>query len=210
MPVKLNRDVIAREGLRLLADGGIDGVTMRSLAGALGVRAPTLYWHVRSKRELLDAMADVIAAEAIEHLRPRHPGESVEDWLADMARTFRSAMLRYRDGARVFVGSVTPAAPRATELALTELCRAGFSLEAGAHAVVTLLHYTTGSAIEEQARAGLDYPENPYRSFTPDPTEFPLSATARPLIFNPDADAGFEDGLSVVLAGIRTLGTLKD
>jgi TetR/AcrR family transcriptional regulator, tetracycline repressor protein len=176
---------------------------MRTLAATLGVRAPTLYWHVKDKRELLDAMADAIAADAIDGLRPRRPQESIEDWLADMVRLFRTAMLRYRDGARVFVGSWTPAAPAATELALTELCAAGYSLQAGAQAVVTLLHYATGSVIEEQARAGLDYPENPYTSDVPDPQRFPLSAKALSTMFNPNADAGFEAGLSIVLDGIR-------
>jgi TetR/AcrR family tetracycline transcriptional repressor len=201
---KLNRYVIARAGLRLLGDGGIDGVTMRSLADALGVRAPTLYWHIKSKRELLDAMADVIAAEADERLHPREPGQSVDEWLADIAHTLRVAMLRYRDGARVFVGSFTPAALRTNELVLAGLCEAGYSLEAAAQAVVTLLHYTTGSAIEEQARAGLDYPKNPYASDAlRDPRRYPLSAQAFPMTFNPDAEAGFDAGLAIVLAGIR-------
>ena len=203
MSAGLNREVIAQAGLRLLDEAGIDGVTMRTLAATLGVRAPTLYWHVKSKRELLDAMADVIAADAIDGLRSRRPEESIENWLADMTRTFRAAMLRYRDGARVFVGSLTPAAPAATELALKELCAAGYSLEAGAQAVVTLLHYTTGSAIEEQAHAGLDYPENPYTSDVPDPQRFPVSAKALSRMFNSNADAGFEAGLSIVLDGIR-------
>jgi TetR/AcrR family transcriptional regulator, tetracycline repressor protein len=199
---QLNRDVIANEGLRLLGKRGLDGLTMRALATALGVRAPTLYWHVKSKRELLDAMADVIARHAIERLRARERNESIEEWLADLARTFRAAMLRYRDGARVFVGSMTPAASHATELALHELTAAGFSLEAASRAIVTLLHYTTGSVIEEQARTGVDYPTNPYGLDEPDPQQFPLSAQARPTIFDSDADAGFEAGLAIVLAGI--------
>jgi AcrR family transcriptional regulator len=59
---------------------------MRTLAATLGVRAPTLYWHVKNNRELLDAMADAIAADSIDGLRPRRPQESIEDWLADMVR----------------------------------------------------------------------------------------------------------------------------
>jgi TetR/AcrR family transcriptional regulator, tetracycline repressor protein len=204
---RLNREVIANAGLELLAKGGVDGITMRSLATELGVQAPTLYWHVRSKRELLDAMADVIAADVVDRLRPMRPGQTVEDWLADMARALRTAMLRYRDGARVFVGSLTPAAQPATEVALSALCGAGYSLEAAAEVVATLLHYTTGSAIEDQARTGVDYPENPYTAELADPQEFPLFAKARGTLFNPDADAAFEKGLSIVLAGIRATRT---
>jgi TetR/AcrR family tetracycline transcriptional repressor len=203
VPPKLNRDVIARAALQLLDRAGIEGVTMRSLADDLGVRAPTLYWHVKSKRELLDAMADVIAEDGGSRVRPRSPEEPVEQWLGDLARSYRASMLRYRDGARVFVGSLTPNAPHTTELALRELRDAGYSLQTAAEAIVTLVSYTTGSVIEEQARIGLDYPENPYRHNTVDAERFPLSAQALPAMFNPNADAGFEAGLRMVLAGIR-------
>jgi TetR/AcrR family tetracycline transcriptional repressor len=66
-----------------------------------------------------------------------------------------------------------------TELALTEITAAGYSLEAAAQAVVTLLHFTTGCVIEEQARTGIDYAENLYTSEVPDPQRYPPSAKAR-------------------------------
>ncbi len=208
MPPRLTRDAIARAGLEVLAEHGLDGLSMRTLANWLGVQAPTLYWHVKNKRDLLDGMADVIAAEACLRLRPRGDGDSVPDWLADTARAIRSAMLQYRDGARVFVGSVTPSARPANELVLTGLQSAGFSLDAAAQAILTLLHYVTGSVIEEQARSGVDYEDNPYTNAELlDAEQFPLTAQVRLVLFNPDADVSFEDGLAVVLAGIAaTLG----
>ncbi|UNB54853.1 TetR/AcrR family transcriptional regulator C-terminal domain-containing protein [Mycolicibacterium sp. YH-1] len=203
MSPKLTRDVIARTGLDLLVDHGLDGLSMRTLASALGVQAPTLYWHVRNKRELLDAMADVIAAEACQRLRPLGDGDSVAHWLADVARTLRSALLQYRDGARVFVGSATPSARPANEMVLTGLQSAGFDLDAAAQTVLVLLHYVTGSAIEEQARSGVDYEDNPYANAELlDAERFPLTARVRLVLFNPDADASFEAGLTTVLAGI--------
>jgi TetR/AcrR family tetracycline transcriptional repressor len=205
----LTRDVIARTGLDLLNEHGLDGLSMRTLATALGVQAPTLYWHVKNKRELLDAMADVIAVEANQLLRPRDTDEATPDWLATVARAMRSAVLRYRDGARVFVGSVTPSARPSSELVLGELQAVGYSPAAAAQAVLTLLHYVTGSTIEEQARSGADYQDNPYTTAELlDAEQFPLSAQVRHVLFNPDADASFESGLTVVLAGITaTLGS---
>jgi TetR/AcrR family transcriptional regulator, tetracycline repressor protein len=206
VPFKLNRNVIAREGLRQLAEDGIDGLTMRSLAAAVGVQAPTLYWHVKNKRDLLDAMADVIATDVAERLRDREATEPIEDWLADTARSLRAAMLRYRDGARVFVGSVTPSAVPLNEAVLAELTREGYSLERAAQAGLTMVHYVTGSVIEEQARAGLDYAQNPYGlEEVFDRERFPLSARAFGVTFNPDADAGFEAGLAILLAGIAAI-----
>ncbi|MGV9800198.1 TetR/AcrR family transcriptional regulator C-terminal domain-containing protein [Mycobacterium sp. NPDC003449] len=205
MAAKLNRDVIARTGLDLLAEHGLDGLSMRVLATALGVQAPTLYWHVKNKRELLDVMANVIAAEIHQRIRPRQRDQPVPDWLADVARAIRSAMLAYRDGARVFVGSVTPSARPANEFALDQLRAAGFPLDAAALAMTTVLHYVTGSTIEEQARTGIDYDDNPYAGAPLlNANEFPLGAQVRDVLFNPDADAAFEAGLSIVLAGIMT------
>lgn len=212
MAAKLNRDVIARTGLQLLDEHGLDGLSMRLLAGALGVQAPTLYWHVKNKRELLDVMADVIAADIHDRMRPRRPGETAHTWLADVARAIRAALLAYRDGARVFVGSATPSARPANEMALRELRADGFGLDAAARAVMTLLHYVTGSTIEEQARTGVDYEDNPYRSaYLLNAEQFPLGAQVRHVLFNPDADASFEAGLAIVLAGISvTLGPRAD
>lgn len=56
-------DVIAA-GAKLLDAEGVDGVSMRKLATALGTGVATLYWHVHDKDELLgaileDAMRDV-------------------------------------------------------------------------------------------------------------------------------------------------------
>lgn len=201
--MKVSRETIARAGLRLLDKEGIDGLTMRSIAAAVGVRAPTLYWHVNSKRALLDAMADVIAADAAKRVRPRRAEESLAEWLAETAQALRAAMLQHRDGARVFVGSYTPSALPINELVLQELTAAGFPLELAALSAVTLLHYTTGYVIEEQAQAGKDYPRNPYATAeTIDPQYYPLTAQALQVTFNPDGQAGFQAGLELVLAGI--------
>jgi AcrR family transcriptional regulator len=64
MAGKLNRDVIAQAGLRLLDATGIEGITMRALAAELGVQAPTLYWHVKSKQDIFRAMAVAMSRDA--------------------------------------------------------------------------------------------------------------------------------------------------
>ncbi len=43
--------------LELLNEVGIEGLTTRKLAQKLGVEQPTLYWHVKNKRALPDALA---------------------------------------------------------------------------------------------------------------------------------------------------------
>lgn len=75
-----------------LADAeGLDAVSMRRLAGELGVGAMSLYSHVAGKDELLELMADRIFAE---FLAPELPA----DWreaLRTIARRTRTAMLHH-------------------------------------------------------------------------------------------------------------------
>ncbi len=208
--MKINSEVIARTSLQLLDDVGLDGLTMRLVAQELGVRAPTLYWHIKNKQQLLDAMATLIYVEAAERLTPLHDGASWEDWLADWARDLRQAMLSHRDGARVLAGTYVshPAVYRAVELTLRILRDAGFTLAEAARGMPTLLHYTIGYTIEEQAHTSAAYgDDNPY---TPeriagaiDSERFPLTAEVSGDLLSLEGDTGFEYGLRIVVLGLR-------
>ncbi|GAA4892121.1 TetR/AcrR family transcriptional regulator C-terminal domain-containing protein [Streptomyces coeruleoprunus] len=209
--MKINSEVIARTSLRLLDDVGLDGLSMRLVAQELGVRAPTLYWHVKNKQQLLDAMATLIYVEAAERLTPPQ-GAPWEDWLADWARHLRQAMLGHRDGARVLAGTYVnhPAVYHGVELTLRTLKDAGFTLGEAARGFPALLHFTIGYTIEEQAHTSAAYGgDNPY---TPeriaagiDPERFPLTAEASGDLLSLDEDTGFEHGLRVVVLGLRAV-----
>ena len=58
----LSRDQIVGVALEIVEAEGLDGLTMRRLAGKLGVAATAIYWHVGDKEALLDALAERIAA----------------------------------------------------------------------------------------------------------------------------------------------------
>ena len=51
------------EAVRLADREGVDGLSMRRLADALGAGAMSLYHYVASKEELLDAMIDIVFEE---------------------------------------------------------------------------------------------------------------------------------------------------
>jgi TetR/AcrR family tetracycline transcriptional repressor len=202
--VKLTTDVIARTALGVLNEVGLDGLTMRVLAKELGVQAPTLYWHVKNKQELLDAMADRLAVETAEGLEAPRRDESWQDWLSALAGRMRGAMLRYRDGARVAAGaySSNPVVGRTVELILRTLQDAGFTPAEAARTFPVLLHYTVGFTIEEQARSGAAYDGNPYDHGLPvDAHRYPLTAEVAGELFT---GASFEHGLRVILAGMAT------
>jgi TetR/AcrR family tetracycline transcriptional repressor len=206
--VSITSGLIARTALRLLNDVGLDGLTMRLLARELGVQAPTLYWHVKNKQELLDLMADLMSAEVGEGLEAPARDMSWQDWAADLTRRMRRTMLRYRDGARVAAGaySRSPAVPRTVELTLRTFRDAGFPVAAAARAFPVLLHYTVGFTIEEQARTGAAYAgDNPYTEggLRVDPQMFPLTAQVATELYAVDSDANFEYGLRIILTGMR-------
>ena len=59
----LTRDAIVEAAMALLDRDGLSGLSMRRLAQELGAGAASLYWHVRTKEELLSLMLDRIVGE---------------------------------------------------------------------------------------------------------------------------------------------------
>ena len=59
----LSKQRVVLEAVRLADREGVDGLSMRRLAGALGAGAMSLYHYVASKDELLDAMIDIVFGE---------------------------------------------------------------------------------------------------------------------------------------------------
>src|SRR6202012_4833253 len=157
MPV--NREQIVAGALDLLDEGGLAGLTLRQLAGRLGIRAPTLYWHVRDKRELLDLLAAAILDEALSAWREPQPGQPWWEWLAARARVMRTALLAHRDSAMVVSGN-RPAESSlpGIERQLRALASAGFESRDGLLALLTLNAYVIGDVIDQQAEEGQHRP----------------------------------------------------
>jgi AcrR family transcriptional regulator len=54
---------VLRAAIKIADESGIESVTMRRLADELGAEAMSLYYHVASKEDLLNGIADAIVAE---------------------------------------------------------------------------------------------------------------------------------------------------
>src|SRR6201995_316339 len=153
MPV--TRPQIVATALDLLDEAGLDGLTLRQLAGRLGIRAPTLYWHVRDKRELLDLLAAAIMDEALAAWREPQPGQPWWEWLTARARVMRTALLAHRDSALVVAATRPPTASLpGIERQLEALAGAGFSPGDGLLALLTLNAYELGDVLDLQAEDG--------------------------------------------------------
>ncbi|MCX4759343.1 TetR/AcrR family transcriptional regulator C-terminal domain-containing protein [Kitasatospora purpeofusca] len=200
----LQRDEVVRTALRLLDEVGIDGLTTRRLARELGVQSPALYWHFKSKRELLDLMAEAMLAEALPPDREPDP-EHWPEWVAADARAKRRGLLAHRDGARVHAGTLPTADELpAVEAQLSALCRAGLRPDTALRLLLTVDRYLMGWVTEEQAwrqdaeqRDGAPFPDEALR-------DLPLLREAADVLRMTDHDADFEYGLRVLIEGFRT------
>lgn len=96
--MKLDRQMIVDQALALLDEQGLDALTMRALAGRLGVRASALYWHVGSRDELVTLMAGTFYRQATDAVSP---GLGWREWLAEFGHAFRRGLLDHRDSARL-------------------------------------------------------------------------------------------------------------
>ncbi len=76
----LSRARLVSEALGLVQEEGLDALSMRGLADRLSVKAASLYWHVRDRRELLELLAESIL-EAVRPARTR------PDWRSAVRET---------------------------------------------------------------------------------------------------------------------------
>ena len=80
------RDEVLEAALGLLDDVGLDAITVRRLAGRIGVQPGALYRHFTSKRELLDAMVERTTASSTHLYEWAMAHESATPFVSDPAK----------------------------------------------------------------------------------------------------------------------------
>lgn len=180
---RLDRQTILQAAREVLDHTGLDGFTTRALASHLEIQQPGLYWHFKTKDDLLAALAaDILTRE--HHASFPEVNESWDAFLLRNARSFRRALLAVRDGARLHAEHHRrpPDADAAPLLEgprdqLDLLVAQGFSKKDAVNALVAVGRYTVGVALEEQSQEDIQ----------PDKT---------------DRDEQFEFGLNSLVIGI--------
>jgi TetR/AcrR family transcriptional regulator, tetracycline repressor protein len=148
----LDKERIVAEAGALLDEGGLDSVTLRRLAQRLGVQAPTLYWHIRNKAELVNALAEAILQAELTQLKPPGQDEPWREWLIGVAMRLRRAMLAHPDGARIVSAAhLSPAMAAVSELAMRTLVDRGLPLRQARLTVLVVERFTIGHVLEEQS-----------------------------------------------------------
>ena len=196
---RLNRESVIDAALELLNETGIDGLTTRKLAQKLGIEQPTLYWHVKNKRALLDALAVEILARHHDYSLPA-AGESWQSFLRNNAMSFRRALLRYRDGAKVHLGTRPDEKQYDTvETQLRFMTENGFSLRDGLYAISAVSHFTLGAVLEQQEHTAAltDRPAAPDENLPPRLRE------ALQIMDSDDGEQAFLHGLESLIRGFE-------
>ncbi len=209
----IQQEVIVRAALTLLDEVGLEGLTMRRLATALKIQAPSLYWHFPNKQALLDGMADAIfgAGSLPRNLKGKNPkGKSWDERLKAVFRAIRRAFLAHRDGARVFAGTDVPTdnVLRVVEAMMSLMQEAGASPKLSSDAAFSLVYYVLGFTMEEQGldpRTGgpLDLANRQAQFANLAAMKYPSIHAALHRMFDNDLDDRFEAGLDLLINGLK-------
>lgn len=145
----LTIDRIADEALALLDEVGLDGLSTRKLAAALGMQGPSLYHHFQNKAELLGHMTARILSKA---LIPLDRDVEWDVWLRTLAHATRAMTMEYRDGAMLYASSNPSQEIRQLLLpGMTEpLVRGGFTQLEADQSISFLGSFVVGWTINEQ------------------------------------------------------------
>ena len=206
------------EGALSLADAeGLEAVTIRRLAKGLGVTPMALYWHFRSKDELLDGMA----ASVFEEVDPSVDASA--GWLEQLRTLLGSVLgvLRAHPSAAILLSTRTVSSEgslRTTEVALDILRRGGFSpteaTQIARHALSTVANLVGGEpgVVVREESGELPDARRRARLFLESlpPERYPrLVEAATPLSEGVDPDTYFAFGLDLLLAGIEAMAAHK-
>lgn len=209
----LTREQIVDSAIRLLDEEGLGALSMRRLGQELGAGATSLYWHIRSKDELLDLVLDRVIGEVVAEVPVR-----ARDWrttAADTARTFRRVLLRHRHvtpimGARPTLG---PNSLRGMDTLVTVLRSAGFAPREAFLSANTIVNWAAGFTVFEcrSPLGPLSTPEQQaqyledFNAFLAalSPDEYPMMVEMAQHSAAITADAQFDYGLERLLDGIE-------
>jgi AcrR family transcriptional regulator len=207
---QLTRQRVVAEALAIIAEDGVQALTMRRLAAHLGVVPGALYHHVRNKQQLQDLLLDNVLAEVDVRL---DPSLAWTDQLKALAHRLR-AVLEAHPGVAGILKARDPLGPHSLALAealLGPLQAAGFADRQAGLAFFLLVDYAIGFAVsgpptsvneqrlrDPATRAQL---HQFFRSLPPD--RFPALVALGEHVWVDNRDERFAAGLDVLVDGLE-------
>jgi len=210
---RLSKQAVTERALALADASGPDGLTIRRLAQDLGVTPMALYWHFRSKEELIAGITDRIWRELRTEVDPAASWQAqlrgLLESLIDVLRAHPSASQLLLDGEKQSEG-----AREATEVALEVLHQAGFdpghaseiartALYTGLMLVMSEPGYEPG--LSEEERAEVQRRKLVELASLP-PDRYPrLVEAASPMTACDDPEFHYRFGVDLFIAGVEAM-----
>ncbi len=209
----LDRDLIVEAAVRICDDAGLDSVTMRRVAQALGTGPASLYAHVADKEELQALMLDRVVGDI-----PVGPADPARwsDQLKEFARETKRVLLSHRDLARAALGGI-PSGPNSLVLAeaVLAILRAGGLPDRVAAYGIELVFLQVNAAVLDEAayspgasEAEMRAQVNQYEAYlaTLPADRFPNLTGLADLLTSGAGDDRFDFRMDVLIAGLRAQG----
>src|SRR4051812_36640844 len=208
----VTQDAVVAAAMELLAEGGLEAVSFRRIAARLGISAPTLYWHVEHKRQLMDLMAEELTRRSNAGPATPDSGQPWWEWLRAHAQRMFEGLVATRDAPRVLAGNrPTAASFPVIERTLGVLVEGGLTPGEAQQALFSIGAYVIGSATEWQAQAepaALPPPPRPPRQAANTVpadmlADHPVLLAAIGELLEQPHSAAFEHGLDLLVEGLR-------
>jgi AcrR family transcriptional regulator len=207
---QLTRQRVVAEALAVIAQDGVQAMSMRALAARLGVVPGALYHHVGNKQQLQDLVLDGVLAEVDFHT---DPSLAWTEQLKILATRLRQ-VLEAHPGVAGILKTRDPLGPHSLALAeafLRPLQAAGFADREAGLAFFLLVDYTIGFAVssprtsvnEQRVRdtAIRTQLHEFFRSLPPD--RFPALVALGEHVWVDNRDERFTAGLQVLVDGLE-------
>lgn len=194
----LSRDRIVEAAGALVDAEGLEAVSTRRLAAALGVSGPSLYNHFRTKDEILEAVADSVSGRV--DLSMFDGGREWREALHDWAHSYRAALADHPNIVPVLARGPgrRPAGLRVADAVFGAMTAAGWPPAQATRIGALMRYFILGSAVASFARGFVD-DRTAY-----DPGDYPHLGQAHLLAERQrEVDEGaFETGLTALLDGL--------
>jgi AcrR family transcriptional regulator len=198
----LTYETVVDAAAELVQSEGFEALSMRNLARKLGVGAMTLYGYVRTKEELLGALADRVFGEME---LPDASGLPWRERITEVYRAVRRVFLAHPELLPIVATQRIDgiAAYRGAELVLGALREAGLEDRRAVSVFSVLTSFTIGAAMRESGLGQRGVDSLPGLKQLP-PGEFANVIGLAGLMMTRDAEQEFEAGLELLISGIET------
>lgn len=204
---KIDASTITAAAAEFIDREGLAALSMRKLAGELGVPVMNLYHYVATRDEVLDRVAE----HAFSRLEPPTPTGSNDERLRSLFEALYGYLVEHPGLASLFADRALsgPAVYHAADYVLALLLEADHSPRAAVDAFTALLSYTIGAAQFSIARSAAASPsaKELYRErLAAVDAEFPALYRVQQHLRERGTSDQFKFGLRCLVAGISLGG----